>query len=1299
MQSAKILFDANIPQFNITVSDSGPEIYKSIFGYIDDLNSELVTDIYNEFDIEQYLPYEKVNTSSFFKRLVRALSPKGEFLDYDKGIESDQYPKIFRKPVLFLRKRNLGFGVAIETIIEDLNTNESIPNFINDIVGNVTACKENQSNEIESNSILGSNGVDKEILLTKPANLEQLSVAKHLQRNDAVLVQGPPGTGKTHTISNIIGHLLSEGKSILVTSYSEKALKVLKEKVDPNLQSLCLSLLSGNDNKREMEITLDDINEKRANIESRTLMNRINTLENEREGYIEKLKSLEQSLKNTRKNEYRPIVISGIEYSPIEAAKYIKENRELLIRLEKPIELGATIPLNQSEITELFRTNVTVSKEIEKEYSEKLPDINELITPFDFELLVTKKNTFVKEKLDYNENIWNREKCIVNQEKLKNIMLELKETVSFIDSKEQWKLESIIASKTEQLKQLWVSLISEIEDVYNERMNCYEFIIRFNPEIEEDVYNQNMEDVFTDIINKLSCGGKLGTLSLMFNKRMKLLINGCKVNGKEAATLEDYTGLKKYYQYNIKRKNLQRLWDRQVASLGAKDSNSLGNNFEETLKKYSEVLKENIKWYSDKWEPLLVRLEEEGMCTNYFDKEQDLSSDKYSELISIKDTKSELIIKSIESEIYRQEYKKILEDKLKLQSVTDNLVSISNSKITQSLIKAISKEDIQLYKNRYQALNEIRELEPVILRRRELLSKLSTRAIGVAKLIEERIGVFGKVNPPDNFNESWLYTQLIEVLEERNRVSIDKIQKEIKNLQDRIRQNTSELAFNKAWLSMINKLSNNKTKIQAIEGWRQLIRKIGAGKGKMADTYKAEARKLMPECQGAIPVWIMPLNKVVENFNPSENKFDVVIIDEASQADVMALVALYLGKQVIIVGDNEQVSPLAIGEKVEEVERLVKGYLEGIPNKTLYSGKFSIYDLAQASGYQPIRLKEHFRCVPEIIQFSNLLSYNNKIRALRETSDVKTKPPIVTYRVENATCNNKVNEKEAQSIVSLILSCCKKPEYDGKTFGVITLRGDKQAKVIEKLLMSKMDIKEFNDRNILCGNSANFQGDERDIIFLSMVDVNENDGPMRLTSYGADDKYKKRYNVAVSRARDQLWLIHSIDSENDLKMGDLRKELLDYCKNYKSRQMEFENKKHEAESEFELRVMKALIEKGYKIKPQWQVGAFRIDMVAVYKNKKVAIECDGERWHGEDKLGEDIARQSILERLGWKFIRIRGSEFFKDEVREIKKVIRNLDDLEIYPEEGVVNLKEDNGLVIDIISESEQIRDEVFENI
>ena len=420
-------------------------------------------------------------------------------------------------------------------------------------------------------------------------------------------------------------------------------------------------------------------------------------------------------------------------------------------------------------------------------------------------------------------------------------------------------------------------------------------------------------------------------------------------------------------------------------------------------------------------------------------------------------------------------------------------------------------------------------------------------------------------------------------------------------------------------------------------------------------------RKQMTKCQDAVPVWIMPVRKVLETFDPMamQAPFDIVIVDEASQSDLTSLAVTFLGKKIIIVGDDKQVSPLAVGTDLAPIQALADLYISSwIPNPNLYTPKDSLYSIGFVS-YKSRMLLEHFRCVPEIIGYSNWLSYDNKIKPLREASSSNLLPAVVNYRVDgHRDGKHKINQVEAKTIVALVQSCMEQPEYSGKTFGVISLLGKEQAEYIQRELFNTIGNIAYEQRQIICGDSANFQGDERDVIFLSMVDSNECDGVLRLRSDDAnEDAYKKRYNVAASRAKDQLWVINSIDEENSLQAGDLRRGLLSYAKNpqaYKQTVIQIEQ---QSESPFEEAVANALVSKGFHIVQQWEVGAYRIDMVAVYKNRKIAIECDGERYHsGEDKILEDMQRQTILERLGWKFIRIRGSEYFADPKNTINRV-------------------------------------------
>ena len=78
---------------------------------------------------------------------------------------------------------------------------------------------------------------------------------------------------------------------------------------------------------------------------------------------------------------------------------------------------------------------------------------------------------------------------------------------------------------------------------------------------------------------------------------------------------------------------------------------------------------------------------------------------------------------------------------------------------------------------------------------------------------------------------------------------------------------------------------------------------------------------------------------------------------------------------------------------------------------------------------------------------------------------------------------------------------------------------------------------------------------------------------------------------------------------------------------------------------------------------------YKIDMVALFQDKKVAIECDGEKWHStEERIREDMERQNVLERCGWEFIRIRGSRYFKNPEFTMKALIEELNRKGIYPE-------------------------------
>ena len=240
-----------------------------------------------------------------------------------------------------------------------------------------------------------------------------------------------------------------------------------------------------------------------------------------------------------------------------------------------------------------------------------------------------------------------------------------------------------------------------------------------------------------------------------------------------------------------------------------------------------------------------------------------------------------------------------------------------------------------------------------------------------------------------------------------------------------------------------------------------------------------------------------------------------------------------------------------------------------------------------------------------------------------------------------------MNHEEAITIASLIAAAIEQPEYAAATFGVISLVGDEQALEIDRSLRTHILPVEYDHRQMLCGSPGQFQGDERDVIFLSMVDSPNS----RILPLRREDRFKKRFNVAASRARDQMWVVYSLDHGMDLQPDDLRRRLIEHALDPSNLTQRLESMEQRVESEFERQVAQRLIVAGYQVVLQWQPGYYRIDIVVIGRADRLAIECDGDRFDGLDELPHDLERQAILERCGWKFERIRGSQFFRDPTR------------------------------------------------
>ncbi|MBC2726105.1 AAA domain-containing protein [Desulfosporosinus sp.] len=1262
LQKVYLEFDPLTPAFTIKCEEIKTDIYTSLLRIIPSINQKMLSDLIQDVEANNYSIADFNNTFALYKRMIHVIDRDGRFTEERVPIFLEAH--MFSCPVLFLRKRTLGYSMFIDSIIDEINQKgeELLPEFFTIMAG-----KHKETNHIE---VIEDNwnhsGIDQDILLTLPANNEQLKIIKYLDKYGAVLVQGPPGTGKTHTIANLIGHLLSQGDSVLVTSHTEKALTVLKDKVykdqyskDLNLQSLCISLLSSRSQKKEMDEAINEIAEKGTTLNLHEGKKRIEHLVVERESLIHASKERSGELLQIRSLEYKDIVYDNQTIRPIEAAQFIKSGVGSFDYI-KSITGNDTIglPLSIADLKFLFETNDTITVADEAVLNHSVPDFMHLWKPQDFE---DKKILFEQLQRDLRQytlpSVFEEN---VAESAVNDLMTQCLRIRSEIQNFEALKHTIINKSITNSVySKLWQDVIREFDQL----MESYEKVCEIRLEEEFDISKALMDEDPLSILQEIIGSGKevpITFLTRVSKPKWKKIKECITNNGKVIENRKDFILAYDLISYEFsKNKVLKKV--KKLLSEDSFDTTVIEENFELVLANYRNEIISALSWYEEQWTPIFNQYNTQ-LC-NSFKFENHLNVN--APLSSILDFIDNIILPNLTFAVSKFRYDKV---QAEWNSFFEYVSEYQGSNtLVDKLISSVELKDSSSYKSSYLTLAAILSKKETFVKRKALLRELQEIAPGWAQAIEAREGIHGFDVLPENIEQAWKWCQLSNQLARIDAYDPNKIQKELELLNNRLLVNARKLAYEKAWFEIIR----NRTTVQAqaIEGWRTTIRQIGKGTGKSAPMLMKKARELMPLCQSAIPVWIMPLNRVVENFDPRNNKFDVVIIDEASQSDILALSALYLGKRIIIVGDEEQVSPDSVGIKKDEIDALIQQYLQGIPNNHLFNAQTSLYDMAKSSGFKPLMLTEHFRCLPEIIEFSNQLSYNGRIKPLREGAKVKTKPPVIEYRVAGGCKNhNKVNEVEAEHIASLVCACVEMEEYKGKSFGIISLLGIEQSYEIDRLLQTYLDPVDYESRKIQCGTPPQFQGDERDVIFLSVVEgPSEKGGPVRLLSEdGRNDLTRKRYNVAASRAKDQMWVIHSLNPEIDLKPDDIRLRLIKHAINPNSQEEE-QLLLSVAESPFETEVMTILLNKGYKVNPQMKVGAYRIDMVIEDGDKRIALECDGEKWHTQDDLPNDLKRQAILERLGWNFIRIRGSAFYRDQDTTMHEVFSQLDSHGIRP--------------------------------
>lgn len=1082
------------------------------------------------------------------------------------------------------------------------------------------------------------------LLLPLATNEQQQRILRSAQSHPGVTVQGPPGTGKSHTIANLISHYVAYGQRVLVVAEKEQALRVLADKIPEGIRDLTVSVLGADEESRKQ------LEKSISNIQSHVSTLDKTVADQEIARFRQELDEIDRGIAQTTREmfEARELETIALEGSwaaghnptPQQAGEWLRKNDDQFGYIIDAIPPATPFPLGSGELQEMMDLLGRIGLTTAIEALRPLPKPGDLPTPSELEELFRDKASGQDSADAVKFSFRNWEALVAaDPAAVDALASDLESAASLLVDVEGSPYAPVLQHASDPLRgREWThyleSLVEFREHAYALRgpLLMHDVVL---PDLLEPTVLQRLEEARQTLVAK----GKLG----LFDRSAKRTMEQFSVDKRTPSTVNDVSLCIAAVSLAGVRGQIQALWRNQSPMRAT----ALSERPEDDVSAEISMI-DRIQSYPSLAAALNVRLSAIGhggfrlACSTELAEtaSQVRSANRWHEV-----AQSAATIEKLRT------------------SLAAGAADPDASGIHEQLSRDLAAQDLAAWTEHRKTVLELRDIRPAARRLLDLRSTLEVAAPEWASRIVNDPSAAG--NPRDAAR-AWEFRQLetwLRLVSEM--ANPGQLQTRIDRFSDQRRKTVAAMASEMAWRRLSDNLGPAER--QALQSYIQATKKYGKTGGKFAQRWIAEMRRSLDESSRAVPAWIMTTSRALSSFQPERiPPFDVLIVDEASQIGFEALPLLSLAKTTIVVGDDKQTSPENVGLQRGEVFDLMDDYLSRLPNyRILFDPDNSLYDLAVQKFAAPIMLTEHFRCLPEIIAFSNQHAYNGLITPLRDRPPVPGWAPLGLVKVRDGYRQGDINEPEGHQVVKLISDLCADPAYKGMTFGVVSLLGSSQSKWIWDRLYNRLGPEEMEARRIRCGEAANFQGDERDVIVVSTVVAVDPSMPNKRLGAMSSVRDLRRINVATSRAKNQMWVVTSVDPDQ-LPNGDLRAQLIRHCLSAGTTESKNDDLFDACDSEFEVRVVRDLLNRGYRgVAVQHKVGKYRLDIVVSGPDARLAIECDGERWHGPEAWYRDRARQEVLERAGWTFERIRGSAYFRDPEAAMQPVWERLEALRI----------------------------------
>ncbi len=1196
-------------------------------------------------------PWKKDCVEGVLQALVHSINAQGDYDDSlkAKNIRALANPIVEYAPALILRKRSAkGLTETLKRIKEQIEHGEDIPDEFADLAEiSPKDGRESPNGPEEENATF-----DGEVFFPKPSNNEQRRIVDKIRAASGVLVQGPPGTGKSHTIANLICHLLATGQRTLITAKTPRALQVLEGLVPDELRPLCINLLGGGlEERRSLESSVGGIlrkneewNEDRAKCERRELEERLRKLREEKARVNRRLRDIRESETHTQS-----IAEGAYRGTAARIAEAVNRDRADYKWFTDSVPLEKTCQISANDLRRVLVALRQFTPERRRELGLAWPEV--LPSPEGFADLMRNETSATEEEQNSARGA---------DERFADLLARINppaiETIGNTFSTFRDARRRLLATPHSWMNDALRDILGDNSSLWNELLRVTRDVIASIEELIAVADETRIEFPDTTDIRLLyedarkleehmKNGGKLGwgAFRPRLVKERLYVIKTARITGRPCSTVENFSNLADTVHVRIECEKAWSFWKGRSKKVEGPYILQLT-----ALKSLRDALENALAL-----EEVIAKCREAiNQCSGM------------GEPVWADESQLERVVSSCGLALARKRKQLAAE---KIQSVEAPISRIATKgtahPVTNDSLSAIRSRDMDRF-----ALcsNTIQDLE----RQRQRLQKVDEYLSKLRRLLPQFTNSLKQTcNEPyweervQHIGDAWRWAQAQYWIRDYiKQEDVPALAKRAKQIEDEINGIIATLASLHAWSFCFSRLKEDHRR--HMEAWQQSMQLLGKGTGKHAPYHRREAQGHLNECREAVPAWVMPLHRVWDTVYPAPGMFDVIIVDEASQCGVEALPLFYLGKKILIVGDDKQISPDAVGLPRDSVHRLMEEFLYDFHFQSSFDIERSLFDHGKLRyGTRRITLREHFRCMPEIIRFSNDLCYSDTPMIPLRQYGPNRLPPLehvfVSGGYREGSNNRTINRPEAEVIVERIAEMCGDSPYNGKTMGVVVLQGEAQAALIENQLLGRLGAEEMERRRLVCGNPYSFQGDERDIMFLSLVAANnERIGPL---TKAADER---RFNVAASRARDMMILFHSVTCD-DLSSSCLRRQLLEFFENTKPQQIagierdELErraardnrrvvNPPASFDSWFEVDVALELLRRDFTVLAQHEVAGKRIDLVVEGGQARLAVECDGDNWHGADRYEADMQRQRQLERCGWAFFRVRESAFYSN---------------------------------------------------